>query len=80
MKEGARTMTVSSSLTRPKIDQALRQSPIPALRNLRVEETEEAIILSGSVNTYYLKQLAQETLMPLRGSRLLHNRIVVARS
>jgi len=73
-------MTASSSLSQPRADQALRQSPFPALRKLRVEETEVAIILSGSVSTYYLKQLAQETLMPLRGSRTLHNRVVVGRS
>ena len=70
-------MTASSSLSRAKADQVLRQSPIPAIRNLRVEETEDSIILSGSVSTYYHKQLAQETLMPLRGARELHNRVTV---
>ena len=73
-------MTTSSSLLQVKADQALRQSPIPALRKLHVEETEQVIILSGLVSTYYLKQLAQETLMPLRGARELQNRVVVARS
>jgi BON domain len=73
-------MTTSSPLLQSRVDQALRQSPIPALRALRVEETDEAIILSGSVSTYYLKQLAQETIMPLRGSRALDNRVTVARS
>ena len=71
-------LTTSSALS--QADEALRSSPIPALRKLRVEETEEAIILSGSVSTYYHKQLAQETLMPLRGSRALHNRVIVIRS
>ena len=71
-------LTTSSALS--LADEALRSSPIPALRKLRVEETEEAIILSGSVSTYYHKQLAQETLMPLRGSRALHNRVIVIRS
>ncbi|HMC89116.1 MAG TPA: BON domain-containing protein [Gemmataceae bacterium] len=70
-------MTTSSTALRSRADQALRQSPIPALRRLRVEETDEAIILSGSVSTYYLKQLAQETIMPLRGERQLHNRVNV---
>ncbi|HLJ94679.1 MAG TPA: BON domain-containing protein [Gemmataceae bacterium] len=60
-------------------DQVLRQSPIPALRNLRVEETDEAVILTGSVSSYYLKQLAQETIMPVLGSRKLHNRVLVVR-
>jgi hypothetical protein len=73
-------MTTSSSLLQVRADQALRKSPIPALRKLHVEETEQVIILSGSVSTYYLKQLAQETLMPLRGARELQNRVIVARS
>jgi len=73
-------ITTSSCLAQARADQALRQSPIPALRKLRVEETDEAIILSGSVSTYYHKQLAQETLMPLRGSRELYNRVTVVRS
>jgi osmotically-inducible protein OsmY len=70
-------MTTSSPALLSRVDQALRQSPIPALRRLRVEETDQAIILSGSVSTYYLKQLAQETIMPLRGERQLHNRVSV---
>ncbi|HEV3446107.1 MAG TPA: BON domain-containing protein [Gemmataceae bacterium] len=73
-------LTTSSSLAQATADEALRASPIPSLRKLCVEETEEAIILSGSVSTYYHKQLAQETLMPLRGSRALHNKVTVVRS
>jgi hypothetical protein len=60
--------------------QALRQSPIPALRKLQVEESELEVILSGSVSSYYLKQLAQETIMPLLGSRELQNRVLVVRT
>jgi hypothetical protein len=59
---------------------ALRRSPIPALRHLQVEETEQDVIVSGSVPSYYLKQLAQETLMPLVGDRQLWNRVLVVRS
>jgi len=51
----------------------------PALRTLRVQETEEEIIVSGRVSSYYLKQLAQETLMPARGARELVNRVTVER-
>jgi hypothetical protein len=49
----------------------------PALRMLRVQETTDEIIVSGRVSSYYLKQLAQETLMPARGSRELVNRVTV---
>jgi hypothetical protein len=56
---------------------ALRHSPIPALRKLFVEESENGIIISGSVSSYYLKQLAQETIMPVRSGRDLQNRVQV---
>ena len=69
-----------SPIAQVRIDQALQQSPIPALRRLRVEEKEDEIILCGSVSSYYLKQLAQETTMPFVGERRLRNRITVVRS
>ncbi len=57
--------------------QALRQSPIPALRRLQVEEKAEAVVITGSVPSYYLKQLALEALMPTLAGRKLHNRVAV---
>jgi hypothetical protein len=57
----------------------LRQSPIPALRKLCVEESEEAVVILGCVSSYYLKQLAQETVMPVLDGRQLLNRVNVAR-
>jgi osmotically-inducible protein OsmY len=57
----------------------LRQSPIPALRQLCVEESETEIVISGCVSSYYLKQLAQETVMAVRGRRELVNRVTVVR-
>ena len=58
---------------------ALKRSPLPALRKLAVQETEDAVVLNGSVNSYYLKQLAQETVMPVLGGRRLHNKVTVVR-
>jgi hypothetical protein len=69
-------MTTSLATPTPA-NAALRQSPIPALRKLRAEETEAAIVISGRVTSYYFKQLAQETLMPVLNNRELHNRVVV---
>ena len=59
---------------------ALRQSSIPALRKLVLEESEEAIAIYGHLTSYYLKQMAQEAVMPVLGGRELRNRIVVVRS
>jgi hypothetical protein len=58
---------------------ALRESPIPALRRLEVEETEITVTITGSVPSYYTKQLAQETLMPLLAGRKLLNHVAVVR-
>ena len=55
----------------------LRESPIPALRKLSIEETEAIVLINGKVPSYYLKQMAQETIMPLLDGRALVNRVLV---
>jgi hypothetical protein len=55
----------------------LQQSPIPALRKLKVEENDHDVIIKGEVGSYYLKQLAQETLMPVLDGRRLNNQVSV---
>jgi hypothetical protein len=58
--------------------EALRHSPIPALRKLAVEENTTTVVILGRVSSYYHKQLAQETIMPhLRDRELLNNVLVV---
>jgi osmotically-inducible protein OsmY len=71
---------VASLVSQSRADQVLKQSPIPALRKLSVEENDQTVVLSGSVSSYYLKQLAQETIMPVLGERQLHNRVLVVRA
>ena len=61
------------------VHEVLRQSPIPALRRLAVEENGDHVILTGIVSSYYLKQLAQESVLPLLGQRRLDNQIDVVR-
>jgi hypothetical protein len=56
---------------------ALKKSSHPALRNLSVEGTEGNLIISGKVSSYYLKQLAQETIMSVREGMRLVNRVDV---
>ena len=72
-------MVLQSPPLRSAAATALRQSPIPALRKLSVEETAAAVVITGSVSSYYLKQLAQETLMPYLDGRALHNDVLVVR-
>jgi hypothetical protein len=71
-------MPASVSVQSPAV-LALQQSPIPALRKLKIEETEQGIVITGSVSSYYLKQLAQETIMPVLERRELVNRVEVVR-
>lgn len=70
---------MNSSVLISHAAQTLRHSPIPALRRLTIEETEAEIVISGSVASYYLKQLAQETVMPHLEHRRLLNRVTVER-
>jgi hypothetical protein len=45
-----------------------------------VQETESAVVLQGNVPSYYLKQLAQEAVMPALAGRALLNRVQVVRA
>jgi hypothetical protein len=67
----------TSTLEQSRLTLALCRSPIPALRKLTVEESDSTVILQGRVSSYYLKQLAQETLLPLLQGRRLLNRVQV---
>ena len=66
-----------STLEQSHLTLALRHSPLPALRKLSLEETETTVVIQGQVSSYYLKQLAQETLLPLLDGRQLLNRVQV---
>jgi hypothetical protein len=70
-------MSTLSAAIQSRAAQALRQSSHPALRALTVQETEQAIVISGRVSSYYLKQLAQEMIMQVRSGRDLVNRVTV---
>jgi hypothetical protein len=72
-------MTDVSTLNGEPAAEALRQSSIPALRRLVVIGKQGELILTGKVTSYYIKQLAQEAIIPHLGGRELINRIVVAR-
>jgi osmotically-inducible protein OsmY len=59
---------------------ALQQSPISALHSLEVTEEGDVLILSGRVGSYYYKQLAQETVISIAGSRVVVNNIRVSKA
>lgn len=70
---------IQSSRTTSRLVLALRHSPIPALRKLCVEESGIGVIITGRVSSYYLKQLAQEAVLPLLERQQLLNQVTVVR-
>lgn len=58
---------------------ALVNSGYRALARLECDLVEGAVVLSGVVSTYYLKQLAQELVLRLKVVDRVHNSIQVER-
>jgi len=56
----------------------LRKSVYAELRRLEASENEDEVILNGVVQSYYLKQIAQETVRPILAGRRLFNKVVVS--
>jgi len=63
----------------PTPETLLSASPIPELRRLVVESTAEEVIIRGKVSSYYVKQMAQESLRSAVGPRRILNHVVVTR-
>jgi len=55
----------SSANIRPQAQAALKKSRIGELRSLCVEQHNGALVLSGVVSSFYVKQLAQEAVRAL---------------
>lgn len=61
----------------PDPAEALTSSPLGQLRRLVVKASETEVVITGQVSSYYLKQLAQETIRPILGDRTLLNNVQV---
>ncbi len=55
----------------------LTSSPLPQLRRLSVTSTDHEVVITGRVTSYYMKQLAQESIRSSLGSRRLLNQVEV---
>ena len=55
----------------------LRDNPVNDLRRLELIESESEIVITGIVTSYYLKQMAQETVRPALAGRRLRNKVLV---
>lgn len=61
MDESSAHLDTAARDAQNRAQSALCDSSILDLRDLRVEVTEESLIISGSVSSFYHKQVAQET-------------------
>ncbi|TWT55217.1 hypothetical protein Pla22_28720 [Rubripirellula amarantea] len=58
---------------------ALQQSPYPELRKLTCDcDDQDRIMIVGEVSSYYMKQQAQETVLPVAKSLRIHNAVSVS--
>ena len=62
----------------PSPESLLAGSPLPEVRRVQVSTTDDHVTLTGTVSTYYLKQVAQETVRSGVRNRRLVNRVVVS--
>lgn len=62
---------------RERVSTALRHDPYLARRNLRFESFEGRIRLSGVVQSYYQKQMAQEVIRRIDGVAQVENELEV---
>ncbi|HAJ21485.1 MAG TPA: hypothetical protein DDZ90_04485 [Planctomycetaceae bacterium] len=59
------------------IKQAISTSVLVAHKNVQYQIEQEQVVLTGIVNSYYAKQLAQESVSRIQGVRQVHNRLTV---
>ena len=60
-----------------QVHSALQRNPHLVNRNLRFETCQGRVTLHGTVQSYYQKQMAQETLRGVNGVAAIENRLVV---
>ncbi len=61
----------------PEPADALTSSPLGQLRRLVVVADDTQVVITGQVSSYYLKQMAQETVRSALGDRTPLNRVEV---
>lgn len=73
-------MQTNTSTLNERIDSVVVQSPYFAKGKLRVHATDDCVIVEGNVDTYFHKQMAQETLLRIDGVRRIDNRVEVTQA
>ena len=63
-----------------RIHLVLSREPHLLGKTIRVEVIDREVLLTGSVRTYFQKQMAQESLRGMAGAERIVNRLEVSRS
>jgi osmotically-inducible protein OsmY len=66
-------MPVLNSSLAQRLDQALQTSPYVSGRLVRIETEGSRVVLSGAVQSYFQKQMAQEALRGVEGVESIDN-------
>jgi osmotically-inducible protein OsmY len=66
-------MPVVQKTLSERVDQALQTNPYVSGRALRFETEGSRVVLSGSVQSYFQKQMAQEVLRRIEGVEQIDN-------
>jgi osmotically-inducible protein OsmY len=61
-----------------RVDRAVKTSPHLIRRDLRVQVDTDRVILTGMVDSYFQKQMAQEAVRRVDGVASIDNRLEVA--
>jgi len=61
-----------------RLKAGLSQSRYPQVREVDISLTSKGVVLTGTVSSFYMKQMAQETLRSLNGDHRICNELKVA--
>jgi osmotically-inducible protein OsmY len=70
-------MTSSQQTLAHRIDQAIQASPFVSGRTLRFETDGSRVVLQGSVQSFFQKQMAQEAIRRIAGVEQIDNHLEV---
>lgn len=59
------------------VKHAISDSILVANQNVQIKIEQEQVVLTGNVNSYYEKQLAQESVSRVKGVRQVQNCLIV---
>jgi len=71
-------MSTAESSLATRVSSAIQNSPHLGRRKLHFETREGRVVLRGTVNTYYQKQMATEALRRLDGVEQIENNLEVS--